>query len=57
MRYKAVCQNKECEWQGTIYSYLTLKIVQEFAEMHMMRTGHIVNIVEYEFYQKYQEIP
>ncbi len=45
-RYKAVCTEKNCEWKETIYSYIARKSAEGFAEIHMMQTGHIVNVVE-----------
>ncbi len=46
MRYKAVCQNENCEWKETIYDYIARRSAEAFAEIHMMKTGHIVDIVE-----------
>ncbi len=46
MRYKAVCNNTNCEWKGTEYRYCVRSVAEAFAEIHMMQTGHIAIIVE-----------
>jgi len=46
VRYIAVCQNKDCGWKRTEYSYIVRSTAENFAEIHMMQTGHIVNIQE-----------
>lgn len=46
MRYKAVCENEHCEWKGTSFSYIDKETAQHFAEIHMMQTGHIVDVKE-----------
>ncbi len=44
MRYKAVCEDGDYE----THSYIVKSIPEKFAEEHMMKTGHIVNVVETE---------
>ena len=42
MRYKAVCDNCELE----THSYIRKDTAEIFAEEHMMKTGHTVQIEE-----------